>query len=109
MDNKITQSDMIKMIVELIKTDPQTTVVSQFVLIPEYPDEDLKAAADNLVENAMNPDNWNLHGEPDVCGKYSRFPGYMEYCFDCEPMDDQLRAYVFVKDGIVKHVDVTGE
>lgn len=107
--SEITQSDMIKMIVESVKADPQETVVSQFVLEPEYPGEDLKPAADQLVADASNPENWKLHYGPEICGIYSRFKGHTEYCFDCEPMDDQLRASVFVTDGVVKYIEIMGE
>jgi len=29
--------------------------------------------------------------------------------FDCQPYDDQLRAYVTERDGIITHVEVVGE
>jgi hypothetical protein len=104
-----TQKEMISLIVQMVKDNPQQTVVSQFVLEPEYPGEDLEAAANQLVKDASNPDNWNLYGEPELATRYSRFAGMIEYCFDCEPMDDQLRAYVYVKDGVIKHAEITGE
>jgi hypothetical protein len=35
--------------------------------------------------------------------------GSIERCFNCEPFDDQLRAYVYERNGVIIHVSISPE
>lgn len=73
---------------------------------PFYDEEyDGQEASDNFpYDKTLKPENWELHGSP-----HEFKCGIRRLCFDCSPLDDQLRGYVFEKDGTILHVYVRGE
>lgn len=86
---------------------------------------------EELLAAVSNPENWVWHGSnedgtPDVRANLDDpenwkprpliFPiryhsSHLERCFDCEPMDDQLRAYVEtdMTDTNILNMYITGE
>ncbi len=48
-----------------------------------------------LLNDISEPNNWQWYGDEDEPMKPERIHGgCLERCFDCEPLDGQLRAYV---------------
>jgi len=88
--------EMITAIIAEVKKNPQH-VLDQFVRGASE-DENKE-----MISAAADPNNWSIHGGAD------RLPGTVEFCFDCEPFDDQLRAYVFLKDYNIVRVRIQGE
>jgi hypothetical protein len=78
-------------------------------IISQFCDED-KDFKQFVIDHAGNPKDWNSRGSSKT-SKFFGFPkGTIEYDFDCEPFDDQLRAYVYVgPDGSVLKINILGE
>jgi len=92
--------DNIKREIALFARENACKVHSQFYFDPETEAEAKKEISDAV----NNPDSWILIDT-------DRFDGKIEMCFDCEPLDDQLRAYVTLGSAreSVLHIEVIGE
>ena len=106
------RSAMISAIVAEVNRDPRN-ILLQF---SRKPDEEIsKKDQEEMIAEASNPDNWDGcfdDDDDDDCGEdyepITREEG-VEYTFNCEPFDDQLRAYVLHTGSEIKVREIVGE
>lgn len=94
--NKITSADCKEAIVREAQANPQA-IVAEFVF-----DSEAERAAFPIQE-AFLARNWKRFQ------KERRPDGSIVRGFDCLPFDDQLRAYVTERDGVIVGVKIQGE
>jgi len=91
--SKITSADCVTAIVDLAEKDGPNIFYKAF--------EDL--APEEALKDMRNPKMWKR------ISKSKNYGGAIERTFDCTPFDDQLRAVVCEKDGVITWVTIEGE
>lgn len=93
MSDKITSEDCKRMIVDFVFRN-KGFIAKQFV----------PPLTDAQLEPALKEKNWKRRYK-----QYSQFDDAIERSFDCAPFDDQLRGYVYERNGKIIKVFAEGE
>lgn len=78
-----------------------------------YQKPEVKAEIERFIEDARNVDNWRRKSKSKFNAmhlpNFQHLHGSIERVFDCYPMDDQLRAYVYEFNGKIIEIHIMGE
>lgn len=95
---------LLKMLIAKRAAETIDALVSEFVADGEVAEFGFKQ---QLLIDASNPDNWRWHGSNEDGTPDQEFGSdNLSWAFDCEPLDDQLRAYVITNAAGTKILDL---